>query len=324
MASVTNFLPPAEAQRLRPFDVRRDLKPVADLVEKCFEDTLDPDGRSYLQQMRAAAGSPTFMRWAASAAEWASVPLTGYVWEEDGQLVGNINLIPYRVRGKRYFLIANVAVDPAYRRRGIARSLTLRAIDHARRREAPSVWLHVRDQNEAAFHLYTSLGFAERARRTTWINEQPAPPFELPLGLRLLPVQSRHWPSIENWFRSRYPLELSWHLPINLNLLKPGILGSLNRAIAGAGVWQRVLLRDEQPAGAVALQSSRSFADHLWLALPERLADTAAYTLLVYARRYLPGRRALSLDYPAGQYGDAIQAAGFREHQTLVWMEKVF
>jgi hypothetical protein len=47
---------------LRPFDVRRDLNQVADLVEQCFADTLDPDGQHYLGQMRAAAGNPAYLR----------------------------------------------------------------------------------------------------------------------------------------------------------------------------------------------------------------------------------------------------------------------
>ena len=44
--------------------------------------------------------------------EIASLPLTGYVWEQDGRIVGNASLIPFRDNGKRIFLIANVATHP--------------------------------------------------------------------------------------------------------------------------------------------------------------------------------------------------------------------
>ena len=118
---------------MRPFDVRRDLAPVADLVEQCFADTLDPDGERYLEQMRAASRNPGFLHFAAAASEWSSVPLSGYVWEEDGKVVGNISLIPFALHNQRNYLIANVATHPAYRRRGIARSLTAQAVEHARR-----------------------------------------------------------------------------------------------------------------------------------------------------------------------------------------------
>jgi hypothetical protein len=91
MATLTNLLSSSSAQgQLRPFDVRRDLAAVADLVEQCFADTLDPDGERYLEQMRAASRNPGFIHFAAAASEWSSVPLTGYVWEEDGKVVGNL------------------------------------------------------------------------------------------------------------------------------------------------------------------------------------------------------------------------------------------
>ena len=116
---------------LRPFDVRHDLSRVADLVELCFADSLDPDGQNYLRQMRSAARNPVYLHWASAAAERVPMPLSGYVWEEDKRLVGNLTLIPFNVHGRRYYLIANVAVHPEFRRLGIARKLTSRAIQHA-------------------------------------------------------------------------------------------------------------------------------------------------------------------------------------------------
>jgi len=102
--------------QLRPFDVGRDLSAVADLVEACFAETLDTDGRRYVQQMHAAARNPRYLRWAAAMADHVSMPLTGFVWEEHGQLVGNLSLIPFTYLGRRCYLIANVAVDPVSRR----------------------------------------------------------------------------------------------------------------------------------------------------------------------------------------------------------------
>ena len=87
--------------QLRPFDVGRDLSAVADLVEACFAETLDTDGRRYVQQMHAAARNPRYLRWAATMADHVSMPLTGFVWEEHGQLVGNLSLIPFTYLGRR-------------------------------------------------------------------------------------------------------------------------------------------------------------------------------------------------------------------------------
>ncbi len=134
--------------------------------------------------MRAAANNPRVINWA-STAEWSNPAMSGYVWQQDGRIIGNVSLIPYFIRSQRYFLIANVAVHPDYRRQGIARRLTEEAITHARQRSAPATWLHVREDNQAAVELYLSLGFVERARRTTWYNKLEYSQPELPLGFAL-------------------------------------------------------------------------------------------------------------------------------------------
>ena len=140
MTAVTNLLASSQARgHLRSLDARRDLSHVADLVEQCFADTLDRDGLSYLARMRSAAHSSGILQWAFSSGERASIPLSGYVWEQDGEIIGNLTLIPFSLQQGRAYLIANVAVKPEYRRQGIAHSLTTTAIEHARKRGARGV-----------------------------------------------------------------------------------------------------------------------------------------------------------------------------------------
>ena len=109
---------------LRRLDMRHDLAKVADLVELCFYDTLDPEGKQYLKDMRRAAHNATLLGWASSMIDDASMPPSGYVWEEHERLVGNLSLIPINIQGKRGYMFANVATHPEYRGRGIARELT--------------------------------------------------------------------------------------------------------------------------------------------------------------------------------------------------------
>lgn len=55
--------------------------------------------------------------------------------------------------------INNVAVDPRWRRRGLARRLITAALDHGRARGAAKAYLEVRASNTAAQNLYRDFGF---------------------------------------------------------------------------------------------------------------------------------------------------------------------
>jgi ribosomal-protein-alanine N-acetyltransferase len=61
--------------------------------------------------------------------------------------------------------ITNVAVDPARRRRGLARRLLARVVDDARRDGVELVFLEVRPTNAEALGLYESFGFQVIGRR---------------------------------------------------------------------------------------------------------------------------------------------------------------
>lgn len=314
-------------QEVRPFDVRRDLKDVARLVELCFEETLDAEGRRYIQQMHAAADNPGYLRWASTVAGRVSMPLTGFVWEENGYLAGNLSLIPFSSRGKRLFLIANVAVDPAYRKRGIARQLTETALEHIRKRGAQAAWLHVRADNQPANHLYRSLGFEERARRSTWetdwgsTRKAAREGNEAIADVELGPRRSQHWPEQLIWMRRSYPPEVTWHLPLDIHALRPGLRGILYRLFTGAQVKQFAATRQGRLLGVLVWQPLSRYTDNLWLAAPPRHEDAAIRALLPHVRQEIGGTRGFSLDYPADHGVEALESAGFKLHQTLVWME---
>src|SRR5690349_9944623 len=117
MSSITVSTPGKQTSHLRPLSVFRDLPAVADLIELCFSSTMDSDGRRYIQDMRRA-GHDSIGKWAARAAENTSLPLNGFVWEENGRIIGNTSLVPFRHHAQKIYLIANVAVHPDHRRRG--------------------------------------------------------------------------------------------------------------------------------------------------------------------------------------------------------------
>jgi len=311
-------------RHLRAFDVQRDLAPVADLVELCFADTLDPDGKRYIQRMRSAAKNRGFLRWAALNVEVPNMPFTGYVWELDGNLIGNASLIPYRVKGQATYLIANVAVHPDHRREGIARALTLRSMDHARKKGTAEIWLHVRQENDQALDLYSSLGFAEKARRTTWIGEQETVSGGHENGLIIKSSVPSNWEHIKAWITNNYPDEVSWHLPLNLKALRPGFWGALYRFLLHVNIRQWSVYRGADLSAVLSWQAASTHADSLWLAAPSDAADDAVGALLSNARRDLRSKRTLRLDYPADQNKEGLQSADFYPQQTLIWMSRGF
>ena len=67
--------------------------------------------------------------------------------------------------------IANLAVDPDSRERGIGSALLDAALDEARRQRTDEVFLEVRSSNLRARQLYESRGFAEVGRRRRYYRQ---------------------------------------------------------------------------------------------------------------------------------------------------------
>jgi ribosomal protein S18 acetylase RimI-like enzyme len=67
----------------------------------------------------------------------------------------------------------NVAVDPKWRERGIARSLVLECEEIARKEwNKPTVFLKVRDTSKLAVAMYKSLGYKERSNKIERLNDK--------------------------------------------------------------------------------------------------------------------------------------------------------
>jgi len=313
---------PASAKgHLRRIDMRRDLVKVADLVELCFYNTLDPEGKQYLRDMRRAAQNASWLVWASNLIEEAPMPPSGFVWEEAGQLVGNLSLIPISVQGKRGYMIANVATHPDFRGQGIARALTAAALNYARNRNANTTWLQVRDDNPAAINIYTTIGFVERLRRTSWYSG-PSLEGNLPQpGLRVDKRRTEHWPLQRDWLKRIYPSFLEWHLPMDWNLFRVDVWGRIYRFFNLDHPRHWSVERGTSLKGVVTWKPASGFTSPLWLAIPDPPDDEATLALLTRVRQQLRVKQPLSLNYPAGLAVDALRQTGFYPHQTLIWME---
>jgi [ribosomal protein S18]-alanine N-acetyltransferase len=69
--------------------------------------------------------------------------------------------------------ILNLAVEPAHRRRGVAKALLDAAFAEFRRAEIHRVFLEVRESNRPAIAFYGSAGFVTTGRREAYYREPP-------------------------------------------------------------------------------------------------------------------------------------------------------
>jgi ribosomal protein S18 acetylase RimI-like enzyme len=320
MSSITIPVQSNDHPNIRPLNMLRDLPAVADLIELCFSSTMDNEGQRYLTDMRRASHDDSFLHWASHMAETASLPLAGYIWEQDGRIIGNASLIPFRDHGRRIYLIANVATHPDYRRRGIGRALTERVMKQARAKNASAIWLHVRDDNPGAIKLYGELGFQEIARRTAW-QATPDRYLSSPQSdIQILTRQPRFWPLQQDWLRRLYPESLNWYHSWNFNALRPGLWNWFYLLFIDFSIRQWAAVRDEELLATLTWMPQGGRSESLYAAAGEASESEALTRLLIHARHVLSNHSSLSLDYPAGEMTDAIRAAGFKVRRTLLWM----
>jgi ribosomal protein S18 acetylase RimI-like enzyme len=308
----------------RPLNILRDLSAVADLIELCFDKTLDSDGRAQVGEMRRHARNRDFLNWAPHMADAISLPLSGFVWEDGGRVVGNASLVPFHRWGRRIYLIANVATHPDYRGRGIGRILTEMAMQRAREKGANSLWLHVRDDNPSAIHIYHDLGFRERTRRTEWFAHSGGIPQDTAgPGLKIRPRAAGDWPSQRNWLERGYPPDLEWYpgSQPSWDSFGPRLWDGFYRLLMDIDVSQWAVEKDGQLRAAVSCRLRENRKASAWLAAPPHPDSQALTELLLYARRTFVHQRGLGLEYPSGPADEAIRAAGFSARRTLLWME---
>jgi len=310
---------------IRKLDLTRDLDPVADLIELCFPLDQDPDGQTYIADMRKAAREMRLMGWLGGFSTQYSTHSSGFVWEEDGRIVGNLSLIPLQKDGRRVFLIANVAVHPDFRRRGVARKLTQTALDHLARRHESQVWLQVRDDNPPAIGLYQSLGFRERASRTTW-RIRPcdfnSASLRAEVDLSVRRWARCDWSHHTAWLEAAYPKEVRWNLPVNFRRFSPGIMGKISNFFEGYRFKTWTIFTGGRCQGVITWQKADSFANNLWLAFPPENEANSLPGALCHVLKRLPNMHPLSIDYPKGRFEDQFIALGFDKFRTLIWMQR--
>jgi len=295
---------------LRPVDSRRDLAQVADLIEEVFRGDLDPFGRRMVREMRAM-GKAGWLGWALNRMLLppAARP-QGIVWEEEGRVVGNASLLTVNEFPERWVL-ANVAVSPGYRRRGIARQMVEAGIDLAREGGASTLYLQVERDNPPAQRLYQQLGFENLITRTSWrrppgLHREPASPRA---GIR--PRRREEWARQWELAASVFPEGLFWPYPLD-----PGFFRA--PPVRGRRHW--LAWDGDRLLGSLTIREGSSM--RMIILAPPEAQGQVERDLVSFGLSVTRGRKPIVIDYLADVATQPLKELGFRAERTLTWMRR--
>jgi ribosomal protein S18 acetylase RimI-like enzyme len=307
----------------RPVNLRTDLGAIADLVEMCFAGQMDAEGRAAVREMRWLSHTGPLLWLLAGLNHVARGVSTGLVWVEDERLVGNVSVYRAEVREPAW-VIANVAVHPDYRRRGIARSLVRASLDLLRRRRACWAILQVGHDNAAAIALYREVGFYPLR---TWVIWRRSAYLSAPAG-RSLPVEAARgseWHALYDLARQSCPSGLGWMRPAAPHAFRPSLWRALGDLLGGRHE-ERYVVRDSSGKVTAALFIEMTLgkpADRLILMVHPAQRGRLERHLLEFALRRLGRRRkAVVIEYPCDEEAGsaALAALQFEPRRTLTHM----
>ncbi len=316
---------------LRPVNLRTDLAPLADLIELAFADSMDNSGRAAIRELRTLSRVAPGLGALLNVNEVAQGIGLGYVWIEDGRLVGNTSVYPAhlpRSYGSSW-IIANVAVHPDYRGRGIARQLMLASMDMIRRRaQSVTVLLQVEDQNSVARHLYESLGFTAERTFNIWRRSSTA---RIPAPQNAVYITHRR---PDEW-KAEYDLAervrpnpqggIGWLRPLTTGLFRPSLFKLIGDLFNMRSLERLIIRTDTDRVLRASLWIESAFAANsiqLTLLVDPDYAGVYDDALLNLAARRFGLRSALMIEHPADDIltNATLQKYAFSRQRSLVHM----
>ena len=248
----------------------------------------------------------------------------GFVWEQDGHVVGNVTLLTTKQPAR--YLIVNVAVHPDYRRQGIARNLMIYVADRVVQRDGTQILLQVEKENTSALELYNSLQYEVLGSMTTWYNTVARLHIvEANNNLPIRKMKSNEW---QNAFRldqiSLHP-DLNWPELPEADKYKSGWIRGLGNAINGRRADTWVVANGRNQLSGLAHISSEWGRTHFlsvrihpsWQGQLER----PFMAHLTHELKYFP-RRKIRIDHPDEDQlmTTLLKEANFQPRRTLTHM----
>jgi ribosomal protein S18 acetylase RimI-like enzyme len=290
---------------------------LADLIATAFAEQLDHTGRQMVAGMRLLSRLG-WLGWLLG--RWLLPPAAnplGFVWEQDGRIVGNASLMPVRNYEKRW-VMANVAVHPQYRRQGIAGHLVRASIDAAREKGARELALQVDRDNEVAHAMYQQFGFRLLSDRTTWYRPRGLQPAKPPVTDRVGLRQPGEWQAQFALARRLHPEGLIWPFPTVASLFRPAGAGWLTAGPYSHWLWRA----NGRVEGSLSLRPGvEPGLQRMLLVVDPAVSELAEPVLVDCALSRSASRRsAFVLDYMTGVIEDDLRLRGFELRRRLLWM----
>jgi ribosomal protein S18 acetylase RimI-like enzyme len=313
---------------IRPFDIGRDLRPVAELIAEAFTNELDPRGLAALREMRIMSHLSGLLKLLSRSTSELDDVFNGFVWVEDGRIVGNVTVQRADKYGNRW-QIANVAVARAFRGRGIARRLMEQALAHVANSDGRWAVLQVYDHNSVARRLYRQLGFEDvggmvdlrldRVRETEFPKDAS--------NFHAFSVQ--HWQPLYELATNQLNVQTQWWRALRRSDFQSSFEQQFGawmwRSWGRQQIYRRAFQSQRRFEAALVLTAERWRGTHelqMWVR-PEHygmfeyyMLQWAMATLQEYPR--WPVKMTLTNEHVAAI--SAAEAFGFRQLQTLVTM----
>jgi ribosomal protein S18 acetylase RimI-like enzyme len=323
-----------ETSGLRPMEPSRDLASVARLIQTAFADELDRSGQAALREMRNMSRLGPILWWLDRASVEFSELLSGFVWVEQGRIVGNVT-VSRAARGSRRWIISNVAVAEPHRGRGIAQALMDAAIELIYEWGGQIVTLQVRKDNGPAVHIYRTMGFKEifgtaYLRLDRVLRVEPMP-FERSTHLRHRRFTAKDARQDYQLACAATPEDVQIEQPIHLGRYRLGFEQSVadgTRQLGGGGPTLRLVLeRDRDFEATIVAETGTWWREaQIFLTVHPASRGQVERELISHALYHLKRwpRRTTLVRHPTyhPEGIEAFRSFGFLEERTLLWMRR--
>jgi GNAT superfamily N-acetyltransferase len=316
-------LPPRNG--LQPVNLVHHLSGMADLIELCFGAEMDATGRGMIREMQFLSRSGPFLRLLSAVPLGQPAWNQGYVWLEEGRVVGSVSTQRAALRSTTW-LVANVAVHPEHRRRGIAWALMGATLDYIQSQGGAEALLQVDDDNLGAVELYRRLGFARVTTQTAWTR--PArlpPPAHEPAALEVRLRAPHEWHDQFDLAALVRPEGLAWSHPMRPALFRPSPWKALEHFLSGQTEEHWVIRTQDRLAGGLVVRINGPDGDRLTLLVHPQFAGQVERPLLIRGLRRLGMRPwATRIEHSAAdeRTSETLRSLGFQAHRTLRWMRR--